>query len=69
MYQGLEEPKFSDGWLSGFKARHAIKRHRMHGEAGAVDLVEAAQKMEVIVNITKQYSLHDIFNMDETGLF
>ena len=68
-YQGQEIPRFSTGWLDGFKRRHNIKQYKQHGEAGDVDLKVAAIAMVSIKAITDKYSLHDIFNMDETGLY
>ena len=35
-YAGQESPRFSVGWLTGFKYRHQIKKYRRHGEARAV---------------------------------
>ena len=40
-YTGQEMPKWSTGWLDGFKARYNIKRYRQFSEAGAVNQVTA----------------------------
>ena len=32
-YAGLEAPKFSDGWVEGYKARHPMKKRVEHGDA------------------------------------
>jgi hypothetical protein len=36
-YRGQEVPKFSTGWLAGFKGRYRIKEYTKHGEAADVD--------------------------------
>ena len=47
-YAGQPKPKFSTGWLKGFKARHSIKKFRQHGEAGAVDLIVVEEELQEI---------------------
>ena len=32
-YAGQEAPKFSDGWVEGYKARHPTRKRVEHGEA------------------------------------
>lgn len=32
-YAGMEAPKFSDGWVEGYKARHPMKKRVEHGDA------------------------------------
>jgi len=61
--------KLSSGWLESFKNRHQLWAFRKHGEAASVDLTVVASEIERIQDITKNYDLKDIFNMDETGLF
>jgi len=39
------EPKFSSGWLDGFKKRHNIKKHKQHGEAASADHAGSEKKM------------------------
>lgn len=51
-YQGLEEPSFSDGWLSNFKVRHGIKQWRCHGEAASVDKTMMAADLVGEVNLS-----------------
>jgi Tc5 transposase DNA-binding domain len=67
-YSNLEPPKFSAGWLSGFKARHHIKKRKRHGEAAEVDKIEMEKELQEIRKICDLYPLEDIFNMDETAL-
>ena len=69
LYPGIEPPKFSTGWLEGFKARYSIKSHKKYSEAADVD-IEA--NIEAIHNIrvrTSFYPLSDIYNLDESGLY
>jgi len=61
--------KLSSGWLESFKNRHQLRAFRKHGEAASVNLKVVASEIERIQEITKDYDLKDIFNMDETGLF
>jgi hypothetical protein len=69
LYPGIELPKFSTGWLEGFKARYLIKSHKKYSKAADVD-IEA--NIEAIYNIrvcTSLYLLSDIYNLDESGLY
>ena len=65
--------KLSNGWLARFKERNGLKEMKQHGEAASAnalaDTVEQERKR--IQELIKRYGyrLHDIFNMDETGLF
>jgi hypothetical protein len=68
-YQGKPCPKFSNGFLDGFKMRHHIKRRKRHGEANSAPIQEAEPRMQEIREVSKEYALRDQFNMDETGLF
>lgn len=45
-YHGQKQPLFSDGWLSRFKARHAIRRVKRYGEAASVD--EASMAVDLV---------------------
>ena len=68
-YADEEQPKFSTGWLDGFKNRHQIRKYRRHGEVGVVDNVVIETELKNIREHLKEYDNRDIFNMDETGLF
>ncbi|KAI7957779.1 hypothetical protein MJO29_001978 [Puccinia striiformis f. sp. tritici] len=61
--------KLSGGWLDSFKRRHQLKSYRKHGEAASADITVVESEVERVKEITKDYLLKDIFNMDETGLF
>jgi len=68
-YANQEEPTFSRGWLTRFKARHKIKKHQFNGEAGSVNLVNIAEEMRAIQTLCGEYQEDEIFNADETGLY
>ncbi|KZO92661.1 DDE-domain-containing protein, partial [Calocera viscosa TUFC12733] len=59
----------SNGWLDSFKGRHKLKQYRWHGEAGSIALETVADARTQLKQLTDQYVLRDIWNMDETGLF
>lgn len=63
--------KLSNGWLQSFKDRHGLKEMKRHGEAASAsaDTVEKERKRIQELIVKYGYELHDIFNMDETGLF
>ena len=67
-YSSLDPPKFSIGWLAGFKARHNIKRRKKHGQAAEVDKMQMELDLAEIRDICDLYQTPDIFNMDETAL-
>ena len=60
----------SNGWLQKFIRRSAIQRSfKLHGKGG-VDLpVDASARMQEIRDITSEYELKNIYNMDESALF
>ncbi|KAJ9272842.1 hypothetical protein DTO212C5_1103 [Paecilomyces variotii] len=41
-YKGLKMPVFSNGWLTAFQSRKAIRSNILHGEAASVDEQAAA---------------------------
>src|SRR6266480_3553780 len=67
-YSSLEPPKFSIGWLAGFKARHNIKRRKKHGQVAEVDKMQMELDLAEIRDICDLYQMADIFNMDEIAL-
>jgi DDE superfamily endonuclease/Fission yeast centromere protein N-terminal domain/Tc5 transposase DNA-binding domain len=70
-YEGVKEPKWSNGWLGRFKARFKIKEYVQHGEAASaeVDQPERIQQIEDLRTLTAEYEPRNVLNMDETGLF
>lgn len=68
-YRNTTPPQFSQGWLQGFKKRHAIRRFRRVGEAASVNTAMVEEELKVLRLALANYHLNDIFNMDETALF
>ena len=62
--------KASTGWFSLFKRRFELKRVRVTGERATADHDAADHYPEVLRHIIEegQYSPHQIYNIDETGL-
>jgi len=70
IYADLPEPKFSQGWLSRWKARYKIKKYALHGESGSAEAEEETENMmQEIQEILSDYERKDIYNMDETVLY
>jgi hypothetical protein len=63
------EPKWSLGWLEGFKSRNGIRKRKQYGEAASAKKGGAEDRMVELRSIVKLYSTKDVYNMDETGLF
>ena len=68
-YEGQPKPKFSIGWLEGFKARHSIKIYRLYGEAGTGDMIVVEEELQEIRETLQPYDNEDVYNMDESALF
>lgn len=64
-----EQLSLSGGWLDSFKKRHGIDQKQRFGESGDVDMELVESARPGIREILDQYSLSDIYNMDETSLF
>ena len=66
-----ERLKLSNGWLGRFKVRYGLREMRRHGEAASADADTVNAERKRIQELIKKhgYQLHDIYNMDETGLF
>lgn len=67
----LQVPDFkaSNGWLEAFRKRHSIVYGKINGESGGVDNATIEDWKKKIPEIIEGYSLRDIYNLDETGLF
>ena len=63
--------KLSSGWLESFKHRHGLTQVKRHGEAGSAKAETVAAERKRVQELIQEsgYQLHDIYNMDETGLF
>jgi Tc5 transposase DNA-binding domain len=66
-----ERLNLSNGWLGRFKDRNGLREMKRHGEAGSADVGTVEWERKRIQELIKKYGyeLHDIFNMDKTGLF
>jgi len=65
----FSRPSFSAGWVHGFKKYWKIDFHQLKGQAGEVDMNKIAGQVEEIKNIIAEYSVEDVYNADETGLY
>jgi len=66
----IGEFKASNHWLDNFKTRHSIKFRSEQGEAAAIDLKAVEDWQETVLReALSKYSIDDVFNADETGLF
>jgi hypothetical protein len=65
-----QEPRWSTGWLDGFKKPFRIKEYIQHGKAAsaAIDDPDNLAQMDRLRELCKEYELRNILNMDETGL-
>ena len=70
-YEGIEAPKFLNGWLEGFQTRFNIKERVQHGKAGStlIDTLDAQQQMQLVRKPSEEYGPKDTYNIDETRLF
>ena len=59
----------SNGWLKSFCMRHRIKFSTLHGEGAQVSQEAVDQWMSELPNVTKNYTLRDVYNCDETSIF
>lgn len=60
----------SGGWIDRFKTRHGIVYRQICGESESVnddDIIVWSEK--ILPDLLKDYSLDDVFNADEFGLF
>jgi len=66
-----ERLKLSNGWLGCFKGRNGLKEMKRHGEAASSKVQTVEMERERVQDLIREteYELHNIFNMDETGLF
>ena len=63
--------KASNGWWEGFKERRKVASMKMLGESASADHQAAADYPEKLKKIIQDggYSEHQIFNVDECGLW
>lgn len=65
----FNRPSFSTGWAYSFRKYWKIDFHQLKGQAGSVDMVKIAGKVEEIKDVIAGYPINDVYNADETGLF
>lgn len=63
--------KFSDGWLSGFKKRHGIRKVDISGEKKSADSESADEYSAFFEDFIKEHNidLDNVYNADETGVY
>lgn len=61
--------KLSNGWLESIKNRLGLRLHVRHGEAGSASPETVTAERARLQELLSGYSLGDIFNGDETGLY
>lgn len=66
---GYSDFKASAGWLDKFKKRHGLTHKSICGESADVSDEDCDSWMQKIPEILREFSPHNIFNADETGLF
>ena len=67
----MEDCKFSDGWLSGFKKRNGIRKVDISGEKKSADS-ESAKKYSTFFEDflkDKEIDLDNVYNAGETGIY
>ncbi|XP_067124140.1 tigger transposable element-derived protein 6-like [Centruroides vittatus] len=66
---GINDFKCSNGWLCRFQARHNIVSLNTCGKFASVNTNASESWLETVHPVLQEYAEHDIFNLDETGLF
>jgi hypothetical protein len=69
LYPGHGAFEFSNWWFEAFKNCRGIKSYRRFGEYGSTNMAMIEESLPQIRLTMDQYERHDIYNMDETGLF
>ena len=65
----ITEFQYSNGWLQRFKGRCGIASQVICGESAGVDPAVISRGRQYAAEVVKEYSLRDVYNLDETGLF
>lgn len=65
----FEKPMFSNGWATNFMRFWGFGRHKLQGEAGAVNWSDIKEEVERLQHVISKYNMRDVYNADETGLF
>lgn len=59
----------SNGWAHKFKIRYQLRSLRLHGEAASVTLEDVSAARKRLQDVSKDFRLEDIYNLDESGLY
>ncbi|GES79076.1 CENP-B homolog protein 2-like [Rhizophagus clarus] len=65
----VENFKGSNGWIGEFKKRHNLSCYLKQGEAASAPLDKLDEFRKNLQDLIRNYSLEDVFNCDETGLY
>ena len=66
----IEEFKASNGYIEKFLRRSNVRKSvYLHGRGGSILPISHAERMTELRNVTGNYPLKNIYNMDESGLF
>ncbi|CAG8751987.1 2687_t:CDS:1, partial [Dentiscutata heterogama] len=65
----VEDMKFSNRWLSGFKQRNNLKVHKIHEEANTASIELLPDMRNELRTLIARYRPENVFNANETGLF
>ena len=55
--------------MQKFKERHGIKKRRLHGEAGSVNLEDLLQQRRDLQELIEKYAPQDVYNFDRRVYF
>jgi hypothetical protein len=69
-YAGKKPPKFSNGWLAGFKSRYSIKKRQRHREGASAQVNNNSE--QIIAEIQKkaeEYRPDLTYNIDKSGYY
>ncbi|KAK8781737.1 hypothetical protein V5799_016922 [Amblyomma americanum] len=66
---GIDDFTASNGWISRFRARHAIAYRQVNGEAASVNPADIENWISLLPGILNAHDPRDVYNPDELGLF
>ncbi|KAK8766565.1 hypothetical protein V5799_006661 [Amblyomma americanum] len=66
---GIDDFTASNGWISRFRARHAIAYRQVNGEAASVNPADIENWISLLPGILNAHDPRDVYNADELGLF
>ncbi|KAK8785987.1 hypothetical protein V5799_007648 [Amblyomma americanum] len=66
---GIDDFTASNGWISRFRARHAIAYRQVNGEAASVNPADIENWISLLPGILNAHDPRDVYKADELGLF